>query len=95
MHSRAKDPLQSGEEYGISVKVFTEVLARLLCVNQPNINATAYQLGENSQERSRFSADLDILVLDVSRAYPERLFHISRFTENLFVVVFVLYVLYV
>lgn len=72
MHSRAHDAFEVGRENLIAVEIFTEVRAGFLGVNEPHTHATLEQSGELSEQRYRFAVLLDVNILDIGGANPER-----------------------
>lgn len=87
MHSRAHDAFEVGCENFIAVKILAEVRAGFLGVNESHAYAALEQSGELSEQRYRFAILLDVNILDVGGANPER-FADCRDTGNHFGIVF-------
>ena len=74
MDPRAKDSLQAGEEDGIMVKIFAEVGAGFLGVDQANLAAFADQVGQDAEE----GTVADIQVFDVGGPDPQMFLHVRN-----------------
>ena len=87
MHSRAHDAFEVGCENFIAVKILAEVRAEFFSVNESHAYAALEQSGELSEQRYRFAVLLDVNILDIGGANPER-FADCRDTGNHFGIVF-------
>ena len=87
MHSRTHDAFEVGRENLIAVEIFAKVRAGFLSVNESHAYAALEQSGELSEQRYRFAVLLDVNILDIGGANPER-FVDCRDTGNHFGIVF-------
>ena len=72
MHSRAHDTFEVGRENLIAVEIFAEVRAGFFCMNEPHAHAALEESCELSEQRYRFAVLLDVNILDIGGANPER-----------------------
>ena len=89
VHTRTQHPLQTVIQHRIAVKVLAEVWSRFLGMNEPNLNATTNQQGDNSKKRLRCLTHLHMQVLNVGRANPQTALHTRHLRQHLVVVVYV------
>ena len=69
--ARAEAPFQFAPEPRVFVEVRTEVFARLLGVQQPNLHATSCQLVKHRKERHRLPSTLNVQILQVRGGNPQ------------------------
>ncbi len=93
MHSRAHDAFEVGCENFIAVKILAEVRAGFFCVNESHAYTTLEESCELSEQRYRFAVLLDVNILDVGGADPERFADCCNTGNHFGIVFFVLDVL--
>lgn len=89
VHTRTQHPLQAVIQHRIAVKVLAEIWSRLLSMNEPNLNATTNQQGDNSKKWLRCLTHLHMQVLNVGRANPQTALHTRHPRHHLVVMVYV------
>ena len=93
MHSRTHNAFEVGCENLIAVEIFAEVRAGFFCMNEPHAYAALEQSCELSEQRYRFAVLLDVNILDIGGANPERFADCCNTGNHFGIVFFVLDVL--
>ena len=71
VHTRAEAPFQFAPEPRVFVEVRTEVFARLLGVQQPNLHSAFRQLVKHRKERHRLPSTLNVQIFQVRGGNPQ------------------------
>ena len=86
MHARTERPFHPVDERRVLIKVLAESGSRFLGVDEPYFHAPADELRQQFEERHFHPALLDIRILDVGGANPQRVLHILAVGEDVGVV---------
>lgn len=86
MHARTERPFHPVDERRVLVEILTERRSRFLGVDEPYFHAPADELRQQFEERHFHPVLLDIRILDVGGADPQRVLHVGAMREHVGVV---------
>lgn len=86
MHPRTKNPLQPVVEQGIFIKILPEGWPGFFGVDEAHLHSLADKSGQSSQKGFLILAAFHVQILDVGRAYPQRLLDAEGAQEDVGVV---------
>ena len=82
VHARTERPFHPVDERRILVEILTERRSRFLGVDEPYFHAPADELRQQFEERHFHPVLLDIRILDIGGANPQRVLHVGAMREH-------------
>lgn len=82
VHARTERPFHPVDERRVLVEILAERRSRFLGVDEPDSNALADKLRQQFEERHLHAVLLDVRILDVCGADPQRVLHVGAMGEH-------------
>ena len=82
VYARTERPFHPVDERRVLVEVLAERQSRFLGMDKPNCNAPADKLRQQFEERHLHAVLLDVRILDVGSANPQRVLHVSAMRKH-------------
>lgn len=82
VHARTERPFHPVDERRVLVEILTERRSRFLGVDEPYFHTPADELRQQFEKRHLHTILLDIRILDVGGADPERVLHVGAMQEH-------------